>query len=1219
MIKKLRRLCAATAIALLTGAAQAAETPIIEFHTTIYENTETENAFHFVIGATEDIIIDIDCGYGSYEGYVSQAVFNPETGTIDGTVIDGSVSKEGIVRIYGDASKIDYLDLNGVYIDRLDISSLVNLQILDISYNEIKALDLTPQHKLQALYADSNPFTDSPLILGKEKPDLALLSLNLIDHLDPAFNFSDYPSLVSATSWSSPSLTEADVTGCPYLRQLSIDISNVSTLDVTKNPDLRILNIAGTKITDIDLSNNPLLSEFYCGHTSAINSEYKMRTVDLSHNPALVRLGVQGNDMTDLDVSGLPILMSLMAQDNKLTSVNIDNNPELVTLDIMNNDIAIGDIPEPRETFIEYYYRQNPYPTASSHPEGAVIDFGPKVLREGSVTLASLFSVNRENPGVATELDDSYYSWDANTGKLTVNKACADSVYVSFTNTALPDAAFRSKYFMIKDASEYGKPTATASLVFSAIARTPSVGVGISGATEEHPVAFHVDFGDGELHTFQATTETIPATPNVSGSRKGNGTLTIYVDDDTYVSAISVKDQTINSVDFSQTTGLAYLSITGCRLNDIDLSWNSLLAYINLSDNALTGLSLKGANGSQYKNMLTTVIAPRNKIETFDWEIGSFTALDLSDNNFAEFSLLKMSSLVSVNLSGNHIESISLQDSEALEEADFSNNSLTSLTLLDYVPLKRLDVSNNNFTFDGLPLPGQVETYTYAPQKEILIPEKAPVVSLYPYLEAADKTRTVYTWHMADTGSPVTDGSIRENEGRFFFDNPDLGTIYCTLTNQAFPDFAGAEAMRTGNVTTADMPEHMFATFTALNDGGCTLSFAGATNGTTVYVDWTGEGDFEQLVLKETYQVFEGTLTGGKQTKFYSYDEEEGMRVFSVSSGALTQADGSAMKNLTMFALYGSQIGNGNLILPESPALKELSLTEASLATADFIRNYPELTSLNLSQNEFEHLDVSSLQDLNFLSAAGGRLKSVTLRNPSLYFVDFMNNEIESIDLSEAPAIEQLLLSGNSLGEIDVDVLPNLLALYIDGNRFTFATLPEVKESYLLYSYSNQAQIPIDVIDGKVDLSSQATVGGVETEYRWFIDSPYYDDNGDITGEELYVDDEYTIENGVTTFLSNFNNVICLMTNSRFPNLNLLSTFVDVRLSGVEGVADDSGIIITAEGSTVSVKAPAATPVGIFTTGGTEAGSSKGSCDFTLTPGIYIVKAGNRTAKIAIR
>lgn len=1216
MFNKIKRLGAA-AVALALSATAFAETPIIEFHTTLYDNAEVENAFHFVIGATEDIYLDVDCGYGLTELEVSKAYFDLETGEIVGSTFTGSVNAEGIVRVYGDASKIDYLDLNGVYIDRLDISALTNLAILDISYNDIVALDLTPQTQLQALYADANPFSEKPLIVGKNKPYLSLLSLNVVENIDSSFNFSDYPALISAVSFSSPSLTKADVSGCPLLKQFSIDISNVETLDVTNNPELVILNIAGTKITEIDLSKNPKLSEFYCGHTSAVNEEYKMKNLDFSKNTQLVRLGVQGNDLTEIDVSMLPMLMSLLVQDNKLTSIDISNNPNIVTLDIMNNNIPMGDIPAPSDMFYEYYYRQNPYKTASAHAVGTSIDFSKQVLREGSATIATLYSINRENPGVSTLLEDSYYSWDAEKGLLELKQACADSVYVSFYNEALPDAAFMSSRFMIKEADQIGKPSASVVITPSIITTKPAIGVGISGASPEHPVNFYVDFGDGNLQTFTATSEDIPAEVNVTGTRRG--ALTIYVDDDTYVTALSANKQRLSSVDISQAPGLAYLSLTECTLSEIDMSWNTLLSYLDLSGNSLTELSLNGANGSQYKNRLITVIAANNKLETFDFENGTFVNLDLSNNNYSEFSLLKMSNLVNVNLSGNKLETIDLRDCEALQVADFSNNNLTEITLLDYLPLTSLNVSNNNFTFAGLPLPGTVESYTYAPQKEISIPEKAPVISLYTFLEASDKTRTAYTWHMADNNAVVTDGNIRENEGRFFFDNPELGTIYCTLTNPAFPDFAGANAMRTTNVTTAPMPTHIFATMTAAEDSECSLSFAGANNGTTVYVDWTGEGDFEQLVLKETYQLFSGNLSKGMQAKFYSYDEDEGMRVFSVSSGALSAVDASPMKNLKMFALYGAEIGNENLVMPQSPAMTELSLVSTALTSADFLKDYTAITSLNLIGNNIEHLDVSMLPALEFLSAGNSAISSVVLDNPALYSADFTANNIEKIDLTKVPSLAQLILSGNSLSEINVDNLPALRALYLDGNKFTFATLPEVKSSYYIYNYSNQAQIEIELVDGKVDLSSQANINGVETEYKWFIDSPYLDEEGNIVGEELYIDQEYTLENGVTTFLNNFNNVICLMTNSLFPNLYQLSTFIDVRVNGVENVKADNDIVITAANGTVSVNAPEGTPVNVFNTAGVCLRRNQGTCSFTLAPGMYIVTAGDKTAKVALR
>ncbi|MDO4934385.1 MAG: hypothetical protein Q4E71_07250, partial [Prevotella sp.] len=113
--------CACLLICQAAAWAQSAdsETPIITFKTSIYETYGETNAFHFVIGAKQDTYIDVDCGYGTMEYEVSQAVFNSETGSIDGTTISCKVSPEGVVKIYGDASLIDYYDAEGCYISNL--------------------------------------------------------------------------------------------------------------------------------------------------------------------------------------------------------------------------------------------------------------------------------------------------------------------------------------------------------------------------------------------------------------------------------------------------------------------------------------------------------------------------------------------------------------------------------------------------------------------------------------------------------------------------------------------------------------------------------------------------------------------------------------------------------------------------------------------------------------------------------------------------------------------------------------------------------------------------------------------------------------------------------------------------------------------------------------------------------------------------------------------
>lgn len=172
--------------------------------------------------------------------------------------------------------------------------------------------------------------------------------------------------------------------------------------------------------------------------------------------------------------------------------------------------------------------------------------------------------------------------------------------------------------------------------------------------------------------------------------------------------------------------------------------------------------------------------------------------------------------------------------------------------------------------------------------------------------------------------------------------------------------------------------------------------------------------------------------------------------------------------------------------------------------------------------------------------------------------------------------------------------MTRLRAVAIDANEFDFSTLPLHKSSYLVYNYKNQKQIEVAVVDGRVDLSSQAVAGTTPTEFRWFIDSPYLDEENNLTGEELIEGTEYTIENGVTTFLSDFDHVICVMSNPLFPDFYLLTNFIDVRTGAIDGVEADSSL-----------------PVEYYNLQGVRV-ANPGS-------GVYIRRQGDSVTKVAVR
>ncbi len=1148
----------ALAGAMTMGALTAsAEDPIITFHTNVYDNVGETNAFHFYLGAKEPIYVDVDCGFGSIETEVGVAVFDPEAGGIAGTAISCTVSQEGIVKIYGDASKIDYIDMEGCYISEISFPQLTEVEILNLSYNELKGLDLSHMSKLQALYLGSNPFSETPLLIGPDKPDLTILSLDIIDNLDPSFDMADYPALRSFEAWHVPTLTRIDPTNCPNLLQLSIDLTNVESIDISKNPNLLILNVADTKITELDLSNNPYLTELYCGHMAAGYGQYAMTSLNLGSKPNLQRLFCQGNALTTLDVSGCPKLTDLSCSYNYLTELSLDANKELVNLNIAMNLFTFATLPDQRDTFNEYYYYQRPMSIDRSYAVGTTLDFSQQVLREGSTTKGYLYKVSEESPNFPELLEDEYYTYAD--GKITLNKALTDSVQVSFTNDLFAEYPLSTSKFMVKTASEIGKPSPVVELTFYPTVKDIALSVGMQGASAESPLHFKVDFGNGQLVDFTAVSSGLPETPNVTGTRTGH--VTIYMPENTDISAFGIDGQRLMSADVSRAKTLERLAITDCQLSAIDLKWNRCLSSLDLSGNNLSTIDLSEPNGSYGKNVLSDFKAARNRLTEVVFSTRTcLQSLDLSDNDLAALDLLKFSALTYLDLSGNQLTEVDLRDLESIVTMNLSGNNLSEISLLDYLPLESLNISGNYFTFATLPAPGAVTEYIYAPQAPVSLPAKAPSINLSDNYVEIDGAVTQYDWVMNATGAPVPAGAVTSTgNGLFRFADPDLGEVRCEMTHAAFPDFKGAAVYTTTPVQTASMPTYVFAAFTTLEDGVAELTMRSTKPDVGVYIDWEGNGYLEQYVLTDKPLSFEVKTKAGADVKCYSYDEDNCVDVFSFGGAKLASIDASRMMNLVNFTCANSGLKLQNISLPLcKETLEELSLAGNEIESID-LSDYTALRMLNLSENKLTEFDSSPFKKLEVLYLAYNNLTSVKLDNALLWETVLIGNKLEDIDLSHIPTMQQLFLSDNLLTHLDVSAMPRLKDLFIDQNYFTFATLPVI--SINRYVYANQAMLTVTPEDGYiVDLSSQVTCQGTPTVYTWYIDSPYYDEDGSLVGENLYEGDEYEISGGVTTFLKPFTHIMCVMTNTRLPNIVLYTDFIDVnpKQDGIEEIASVS-------------------------------------------------------------
>lgn len=1192
----------------MATASKAAPAPVaINLHTQLYDiNGEDGNVFTVYMGTTEKTLAYVDAGYGMVEYDVAPAVYNSETQSIDASMMTFRVSEAGNVTIYCDPELIDYLDLEGMYITQIDMEDLTNLEILNMDHNQLESLDLTPFSALQSISLSDNPFNVSPLVVGANKPDLTILTLDMIDNMSDSFNISDYPALMVFSAWNNRSLHSLDLSGCPSLVRLSIDGTDVSSLDLTKVPNLRILNITDTRISSIDLSVVPSLQEFYAQHQSGtINTGIKLSSIDVSHNPELRYLYLAGNDLTDIDLSNNPLLQMLNVSHNRLTSINLDENPDLIDVNISFNYMDFTSMPLPR--FNDYVYQQNPMKVDYSYPVDAVIDLKSRLIIPSSETYGQLLLPSKDDPAAVTELDGSYFSYAD--GVTTLLKECPDSVYMEFYNPEFPDYPLRTSSFVVKSKEDYGKPSVISSWNGDyAQDNTVALQVGVLGASPENPAKVYVDFGDGNLQEFTVTTSALPEEANITGTSKGYGQKTLAVPDGVFITAFGMHHP-VYSVNTDKMTQLLDLDLSGCGLYSVDLTMNYNLQRLDLSENQLSVIDLKGPHDGLNKIMLGDIDLSENNLTEFNVpDNRTLIHLDLSDNQIAEIKLQDADFLESLDLSGNKLTYLDIHYSEAINDLDVSGNSLTDIILPQNLAPAKVDLSDNSFTMPTLPLPSVVNAteYIYAPQQYLSIPTKGPGANLAVQDVVLDGNKTSFKWFKQD-GTPLTEGTdYTVSNGVTRFLNTEVGLIYCEITNPVFP----ALTLRTTDILAAGMPTNLIASFTTPTGGQTAgLSLGTATPGTALYIDWADNGVLDQYPLKDTYTLYEATTVKGANVKVYTYDLSEQISIFSVSGVTMKDADFSKMVDLYSLSLYDA--GLDEIKLPESPGLRELTLEGSNFTSID-LTAYKQLNTLSLNNNKLSEFDLSPFKNLGVASLEHNNFTSYDLNNKSVWALYLAGNSLTNVSFSGADNLEQLALSNNQLSTIDVSKLKRLKALTLDANKFDFTTLPLPKDDYILYVYGNQAPVKAVADDqNRVDLSfNKEASDGTKTVYTWYIGMPGYNEDGELTGS-LFPTEDVTEADGVSTFLTDGEDLVCLMTNGAYPDLIMYTEPITIKLSGIDATLSHDDLRITSANGSITVTAPKAITASLYSIDGKLAGKATGN-DGTvvfdnLVNGVYIL------------
>lgn len=172
--------------------------------------------------------------------------------------------------------KLEYLDINKVGIETLDVSALEHLKSIKANDNNLKEIKFNLTNKIEWLDLKGNNFTNG----------LDFTKLTSLKHLD----LSD----------QKEKLKNIDITPLVNLTELKLERHNLKKLDLSKNTELLSLSLDNNKeddmgLTEIDLSNNKKLAAIYLKENKL--SELKLKNLLLSG------LNIHGNRLTTIDLS----------------------------------------------------------------------------------------------------------------------------------------------------------------------------------------------------------------------------------------------------------------------------------------------------------------------------------------------------------------------------------------------------------------------------------------------------------------------------------------------------------------------------------------------------------------------------------------------------------------------------------------------------------------------------------------------------------------------------------------------------------------------------------------------------------------------------------------------------------------------------------------------------------------------------------------------------
>ncbi len=757
------------------------------------------------------------------------------------------------------------------------------------------------------------------------------------------------------------------------LTYLNCRRNNLTTLDISQNVQLTYFNASQNDLTIVDLSNNVSLESLYLFSND-------LTAIDLSNNTALKQLYIQVNtNLSNFDISNNTLLEEIDCSETNITALGTTNNTLLRTLEVYDSSLASLDLST--NTALELLRISNTSLTELNVSNNTALteirmdntgiqtldlsnQAGLTVLVADDGNLSSLNIQNGNNTNVASYLFDV-----RNNPNLTC--VLVDDAAWSTTNWTLIDAT-------TSFSDTYCRYTSIPDANFEA---------------ELEALGYDDISGDGQVPTVLIEDVTSLSIPN-----KGISDLT-GIEDFIALKTLICNTNNLTSLDISQNLLLETLTANANDLATIDLSNNTALKSLNLGANAFTSLDVSN-------NTALTILSLQAN--------GGLTAIDISNN-----VLLKQLRTYSTN-----IATLDVSSHPDLEMLRAYSSALTSIDVSNNLKLEELRVNGTNVT-------------------ELDLSANTAITSLRVNdtgIETLDLTNQIVLQQLFAHDTSLNYLNVRNgnniNVGTFRIENnPSLS---CVLVDDV--------AYSNTNWTSIDVGltfSNTYCHYTTIPDPifEARLEALG-------YDDISGDGQVPTALIEVVTNLYVPSSSLSDLTGIEDFLELE---TLTCSGSRLTNVDLSTNTQLRVVDFSNNDINT--IDISNSLSLEELNLRGNNLSSID-VTNNVALLELDLSGSDISSIDLSNNKALTSLDLSNNDMTSLDLsNNTDLIELEINSLQITTLDLSHNTFLEELICSYTTLTNLDIS--NNVALTYLEceeSNQLTsldLSNLPLLDEVIL--------------------------------------------------------------------------------------------------------------------------------------------------------------------------